>query len=204
MGFYLNKIFFVILYLYIQLKTKMSDGEVINADNENVQEVSYPLKVIYCPECSLPLEFCEFMPDSVTVRCKQWRDGNKDILESEGVDLSKLSLEPSGDKKRQKRGGKGKGLKAKAKKEPEKVRIAKVARAKRKFMTRVEGLGTFNVHLKKASKLFAQKFSCGSTVQGADSIMIQGDVTYEVIDLILDTWQQIDEEHIEDLGEVKK
>ena len=40
----------------------------------------------------MPLEFCEFMPDSVTVRCKQWRDGNKDILESEGVDLSKLSL----------------------------------------------------------------------------------------------------------------
>ena len=32
------------------------------------------------------------MPESVAVRCKQWIDENKDILESEGVDLSKLSL----------------------------------------------------------------------------------------------------------------
>ena len=32
------------------------------------------------------------MPESIAVRCKQWIDQNKDFLESEGVDLSKLSL----------------------------------------------------------------------------------------------------------------
>ena len=35
-------------------------------------------------------------------------------------------------------------MKLKAKKEPQMIKIAKVPRAKRKFMTRVEGLGTFS------------------------------------------------------------
>ena len=53
-----------------------------------------------------------------------------------------LLEETSGDKKRQKRGGKG-HLKTKVKKEPVVVKIARVPRAKRKFMTRVQGLGSF-------------------------------------------------------------
>ncbi|XP_078491855.1 density-regulated protein-like [Ciona intestinalis] len=166
--------------------------------------VSYPLKVIYCPECSLPLEYCEFMPEAVLAKCREWREKNLDVLEQEGVEMSSLTLdEPSGDKKRQKRGGRG-NLKAKQKKEPEVVRIAKIPRGKRKFMTRVQGLATFDVNLKKASKLFAQKFSCGSSVSASDEILIQGDVTDDLIILIVDTWNEIDEDHIEDLGEVKR
>nr|XP_002126234.1 density-regulated protein-like [Ciona intestinalis] len=168
------------------------------------KSVSYPLKVIYCPECSLPLEYCEFMPEAVLAKCREWREKNLDVLEQEGVEMSSLTLdEPSGDKKRQKRGGRG-NLKAKQKKEPEVVRIAKIPRGKRKFMTRVQGLATFDVNLKKASKLFAQKFSCGSSVSAADEILIQGDVTDDLIILIVDTWNEIDEDHIEDLGEVKR
>jgi len=48
----------------------------------------------------------------------------------------------SGDKKRQKRGGRG-NVKAKQKKEPDIVRLARIPRGKRKFVTRVTGLGTF-------------------------------------------------------------
>jgi len=165
-------------------------------------DVSYPIKVLYCGECSLPLEYCEFM--SNVQRCKIWRENNVDILESEGLDVSSLTLEDSkGDKKRQKRGGRG-NVKTKQKKEPEIIKVARVPRGKRKYVTRIQGLATFDVNLKKASKLFAQKFGSGSSVSGEDEIIIQGDVGDDVIDLILETWDQIDEDHVEDLGEVKK
>lgn len=48
-----------------------------------------------------------------------------------------------------------------------------------------------DISLKKASKLFAQKFSCGSSVSGDDEIIIQGDVTDDLIDLILETWNEV-------------
>lgn len=171
---------------------------------EPAKKITYPLKVFYCPECTLPLEYCEFMPEATRQRCKEWRERNTDILIAEGVDMEKLSLEEtSGEKKRQKRGGRG-NVKAKQKKEPEMVRIARIPRGKKKFVTRVQGLATFEVNLKKASKSFSQKFSCGSSVSGEDEIIIQGDVTDDLLDLIPEMWDQIDDDHIEDLGEVKK
>ena len=45
------------------------------------------------------------------------------------------------------------------------------------------------INLKKASKSFAQKFSCGSSVSGEDEIIVQGDVTDDLIDLILETYE---------------
>jgi len=46
-----------------------------------------------------------------------------------------------------------------------------------------------DVNLKKASKLFAQNFSCGSSVSGEDEIIVQGDVTDDLIALILDNYE---------------
>jgi len=49
-----------------------------------------------------------------------------------------------------------------------------------------------DVDLKKAAKLFANKFACGSSVtknnQGNDEIVVQGDVSDEIFDLILEHW----------------
>jgi len=65
-----------------------------------------------------------------------------------------------------------------------------VERNKRKHVTTVHGLEAFNVDLKKAAKLFAQKFATGSSVsknpQGEEEIVVQGDVTEEIIDMIAD------------------
>lgn len=184
----------------------MSDEELEETTSTRANEtktVSYPLKIVYCPECSLPLEFCEFMPESVLQHCKAWREKNHDLLEQEGVSLASLNLDDAAaDKKRQKRGGRG-NIKSKPKKEPDVVKLARIPRGKRKYVTRVTGLATFDINLKKASKLFAQKFSCGSSVSGEDEIIVQGDVTDELIDLILETFE-IDEDRIEDLGEVKR
>ena len=48
----------------------------------------------------------------------------------------------TGDKKRQKRGGRG-NIKSKPKKEPDFVKLARIPRGKRKYVTRVTGLATF-------------------------------------------------------------
>lgn len=46
------------------------------------------------------------------------------------------------------------------------------------------------VDLKKAAKLFATKFACGSSVtknpQGLDEIVVQGDVSGEIVEMIED------------------
>ena len=47
------------------------------------------------------------------------------------------------------------------------------------------------IDLKKASKSFAQHFSCGSSVTGDDEIVIQGDVSYDIIDFIQKKWPEV-------------
>lgn len=96
------------------------------------------------------------------------------------------------------------------------------------------------IDLKEAQRFFAQKFSCGASVTGEDEIIIQGDFTDDIIDVIQEKWPevsiwnmciyrnkllkqvpsvlvdnhnswnviifilQVDDDSIEDLGEVKK
>ncbi len=52
------------------------------------------------------------------------------------------------------------------------------------------------IDLKKASKSFAQHFSCGSSVTGDDEIVIQGDVSDDVIDFIQGKWPEVSKTHI--------
>lgn len=51
------------------------------------------------------------------------------------------------------------------------------------------------IDLKKAAKLFANKFATGSSVtknpQGLDEIVVQGDVSDDIFELIISTWQQV-------------
>lgn len=81
-----------------------------------------------------------------------------------------------------------------------------------------------DIDLKAASKFFAQKFACGSSLTGADEIVVQGDVKDDLIDLLAEKWPQvytvsssmdtricnmqyrlqIDEDTIEDLGDQKR
>ncbi|CAD6582754.1 MAG: Translation machinery-associated protein 22 [Cyphobasidiales sp. Tagirdzhanova-0007] len=70
-----------------------------------------------------------------------------------------------------------------------KVVIRRIERTKRKMTTSVHGLETFSVDLKKASKLFANKFATGASVSknaaGEDEIVIQGDVAFEVEEMLM-------------------
>ncbi|KAJ3087804.1 Translation machinery-associated protein 22 [Quaeritorhiza haematococci] len=132
----------------------------------------------------------------------------KELSES----LENASIEDADVEKKgaghQTRGGKGmprdesaKADKDKKKKATSKVIIKRVERTKRKCTISVQGLESFDVDLKKAAKLFATRFACGSSVtknpQGQDEIVVQGDVQDDIYDLIRDTYPQVPEEQIE-------
>ena len=169
--------------------------------------VKYPIKVQYCGNCSMPLEYCEYYPDQEG--CNKWLE--KNLPEK----FAALGLgNPEGDnkevegdedaKKRQKRGGKGM-VKAKKKEvEVDKHIILSIApRGKKKSVTVVQGLKTCGIELKVASKFFSQKFACSASITGDDEIVIQGDFKDDLFDLIPEKWPDVDEDWIEDIG-VKK
>ncbi|KAL8613999.1 hypothetical protein ACOMHN_023234 [Nucella lapillus] len=164
--------------------------------------VKYPFKVFYCGECTMPIEYCEYYVNYD--KCKEWLQKN---LPKE---FEKLSISKGGrgsrrgeeKKKRQTRGGKGL-MKAKKKVEPQGIRLWTASRGKKKKVTIVVGLASYEIDLKDASKFFASKFSCGSSVSGEDEIVIQGDVKDDMFDYLPEKWSQIDEDDIEDMGEKK-
>uniref|UniRef100_A0A3B4CW47 Density-regulated protein n=1 Tax=Pygocentrus nattereri TaxID=42514 RepID=A0A3B4CW47_PYGNA len=181
-------------------------------------DAKYPLKVLYCGGrqiFSLHFPYCEYMPEPA--KCRQWLEKNfPDVFarmtlgnapkQETGGGGGGGEVPPAGEeeeKKKQKRGGRGQ-IKQKKKTVPQKVTIAKIPRAKKKYVTRVCGLATFDIDLKEAQRFFAQKFSCGASVTAEDEIIIQGDFTDDIIDVIQEKWPEVDDDSIDDLGEVKK
>jgi density-regulated protein DRP1 len=73
------------------------------------------------------------------------------------------------------------------------VTIRVVDRTKRKRVTEISGLDSFQIDLKKASKLFSSKFACGSSITklatGIEEIHIAGDFADDVKLLIQDVFE---------------
>ncbi|CAJ0600291.1 unnamed protein product [Cylicocyclus nassatus] len=182
--------------------SESGDTAVVSLAPGPQPDVQYPLKVVYCGECSMPLEYCDY--SGITDKCRKWaEDHAPEALEG-------LEIAPEGEgeeKKHQKRGGKGtvKVNKVEKKKTATatKITLQREPRGK-KSVTVIRGLAGFEIDLKQASKLFAQKFACGSSVTGADEIVIQGDVKDDIFDMIPTKWPQVSEDMIEDLGDKKR
>ncbi|RKP09020.1 translation initiation factor SUI1, partial [Thamnocephalis sphaerospora] len=159
--------------------------------------------IVYCEVCSLPPEYCEF--GTTLAQCKQWLKDNHDEWFSQLYSGAEELPEASSAKEKKPAWG-GAGLKKKA--PVNKVTIKRIERNKRKHVTSIFGLHLFDVDLKKAAKMFANKFACGSSVtknnQGNDEIVVQGDVTDEVRELILSTWSKVTEDVVETVIEEKK
>lgn len=183
-------------------------------------EKPQPVRVLYCPICSLPAEYCEFGPDFE--KCKPWlikdapelypdlvREANEkeadkvsDQLQSVGIsDGGGAGSTASGDTSSSKKeevkrlpGGKIK------KKEKQEVIIEKVVRNKRKCITIVKGLDLFGVKLSDASKKLGKKFATGaSVVKGPtekEQIDVQGDISFDIVEFITDTWPDVPESAI--------
>ncbi|KAM6584669.1 hypothetical protein CsatB_011671 [Cannabis sativa] len=176
-------------------------------------EKPQPVRVLYCGVCSLPAEYCEFGPDFE--KCKPWLIQNApdlypDLIEesnSNEADKVTEKLQSTGISSR---GGDGAassaskpeevkrlpGGKIKKKEKPE-VIIEKVTRNKRKCITTVKGLELFGVKLSEASKKLGKKFATGaSVVKGPtekEQVDVQGDIAYDIVEFITDTWPDVPE-----------
>jgi density-regulated protein DRP1 len=68
------------------------------------------------------------------------------------------------------------------------VTIKWIERNKGKHVTSMHGLEAFGIDLKKAAKQFSSKFPTGSwltkNLQGLEEIVVQGDVSDEIVDII--------------------
>eukprot|EP01120_Amphizonella_sp_Union-15-10_P008513 TRINITY_DN3074_c0_g1_i1.p1 TRINITY_DN3074_c0_g1~~TRINITY_DN3074_c0_g1_i1.p1 ORF type:complete len:213 (+),score=61.95 TRINITY_DN3074_c0_g1_i1:102-740(+) len=163
----------------------------------------YPIEVEYCPECTLPPEFCEYDPNYE--RCKPWL--SKHYSSTLSSDASVVKAQP--EEKKENNTNKGQkatnAAKSKAsdedvqvlpggkikKKEAPSITITRVQRNKKKYITTVSGLASFGIKVTVASKLFRNKFSCGAS-QGKgdkDELTIQGDIRDDLVALILKEWK---------------
>ncbi|KAH8676328.1 translation initiation factor SUI1 [Xylariales sp. PMI_506] len=81
------------------------------------------------------------------------------------------------------------------------VTIKRVERNKRKYVTAVSGLEAFGLDLKKMAKEFGKKFATGSSVtkvpSGGEEIVVQGDVSDEIEEFLLEKYKDIPEDNIE-------
>ncbi|XP_027336481.1 translation machinery-associated protein 22 isoform X2 [Abrus precatorius] len=176
-------------------------------------EKPQPVRAMYCGVCSLPPEYCEFGSDFD--KCKPWLIQNvpdlyPDLLKeanekeadkvadklqstviSSGGSDGAASSAPKQEEVKRLPGGKIK------KKEKQEVVIEKVIRNKRKCITTVKGLELFGVKLSDASKKLGKKFATGaSVVKGPtekEQIDVQGDIAYDIVEFITETWPDVPE-----------
>ncbi|KAK5117714.1 Translation machinery-associated protein 22 [Meristemomyces frigidus] len=174
-----------------------------------------PKQVIYCGICSLPPEYCEY--GGTTKKCEDWLstthpDLHESLYASATEGLSNLSLDAQ---KRAEKDAQKKATKAAAAETREaerlansKVTIKRVERNKRKYVTEVSGLEQFGLDLKKVAKEFGKKFATGSSVtktaSGGEEITIQGDVSQDVEEWVLENHEEVPERNIELVEDRKK
>jgi density-regulated protein DRP1 len=89
-----------------------------------------------------------------------------------------------------------------------KVTIKRVERNKRKYVTAVIGLEAFGLENKKVAKDLGKKFATGASVtkvaSGGEEIVVQGDVSEEIEEFLLDKYNVIPEDNIELVEDKKK
>ncbi|KAJ3727912.1 density-regulated protein DRP1 [Lentinula raphanica] len=156
-----------------------------------------PVQVLYCGVCTFPVEYCEF--GSSLTRCKEWlhehdleaynKYYSEEALQAK---IGTLSLEAQSklekDTAKKEAKAEAKADAALKKKMASQVTIKRIERNKRKHVTSVHGLEAFGIDLKKAAKQFASKFATGASVtknpQGQEEIVVQGDVSDEILEMI--------------------
>jgi density-regulated protein DRP1 len=148
-----------------------------------------PRVVSYCPHCSMPTEYCQYGPQ-FKEKCLPHM---KSTLTEEELAraLGQASLEGGivdvGPKKSRVTTKEAAILETK-------IVIARIQRQKKKFDTSVLGLETVpGIKLEDAAKFFKKKFSCGASVgktaAGAPQVTIQGDVSLELPDRLMQEYK---------------
>lgn len=94
------------------------------------------------------------------------------------------------------------------KKASSRIILKRVERAKRKHVIVVTGLETFGLDLKKVAKDFGKKFACGSSVTksaaGQDEIVVQGDLSDDILEYIEEKYPDVPVDNIDQVEDKKK
>lgn len=166
--------------------------------------------VIYCGVCTLPPDYCEY--GGTVKKCQEWLEKNhaelyQQIWSPEALEAATAALSVEAQKRAAKDAQK-KTAKAEAAEQKNAslraksiVTVKRIERNKRKYVTSVSGLEAFGLDLKKVSKEFGKKFATGSSVtkvpSGGEEIVVQGDVSDEIEEFLLEKYKAIPEENIE-------
>ena len=163
--------------------------------------------------CSVPFNICTFPTAPLCsfstppeIRCP-----DSSYIEAINASLSTLSLDA---RKRAEKDSAKKEAKAAAaeardaeRKAEAMVYIKRVERNKRKYVTAVSGLEAHGHDLKKVAKDWGKKFATGSSVtktaSGTDEIVVQGDNSDDIFDLVVDT-MGVPEDNVECVEDKKK
>ncbi|SPN96692.1 related to density-regulated protein, translation initiation factor [Cephalotrichum gorgonifer] len=187
-------------------------------DGQSVEQSNDPgRKVVYCGVCTLPPEYCEY--GGTTQKCQEWLEANhpemyERIWSTESLEAATASLSVEAQERAQK-DAKKKAAKAETalQRQADKlatsvVVIKRIERNKKKYVTAVSGLEAFGLDLKKLSKEFGKKFATGSSVtkmpSGGEEIVVQGDVSPEIEELLLDHYKEIPKKNIQFVDDKKR
>ncbi|RKF61080.1 Translation machinery-associated protein 22 [Erysiphe neolycopersici] len=175
--------------------------------------------IIYCGGATIPqiTLYCEF--GGTVKKCQEWlrkthEEMYNKLWSAEALSAATSSLSIDAQKRAEKDAQK-KALKAEAAEAKlaaivasSKVTIKRVERSKRKYVTVVIGLEAFSLENKKVAKDFGKKFATGSSVtktaSGGEEIVVQGDLSEEIEEFILEKYPAIPEDNIELVEDKKK
>jgi len=176
------------------------------------------IQTVYCGVCTLPPEYCEF--GGTTKKCEEWLKANhpdlhqkiysQDAALAAGVATLSVAAQERAEKDAAKKAAKASAAEEREaeKRATSKVLIKRIERNKRKYVTAVQGLELFNMDLKKVAKDFGKKFATGASVTkipgGGEEITLQGDLTGEIEDYLMEAYEEIPEDNIEIVHEKKK
>ncbi|VUC33820.1 unnamed protein product [Clonostachys rosea] len=189
------------------------------ADSEQPEISSEPQSrhVTYCGVCTLPPEYCEY--GGTVKKCQDWLQENHPALygriwSPEALEAATAALSVDAQKRAardaQKKTAKAEAAEAKQADKLAKsvITIKRIERNKKKFVTAVIGLEAFGLELKKVAKDLGKKFATGSSVtkvpSGGEEIVVQGDVSDELHDFLLEKYKDIPEDNIELVDDKKK
>lgn len=174
--------------------------------------------VVYCGVCTLPPEYCEF--GGKAKKCEEWLQKNhpemhQKLYSEEAIAANLSTLSVSARERAAKDAAKkeAKALAAESRdqerKAASKIQIKRVERNKRKYVTVISGLEAHGLENKKIAKELGKKFATGSSVTknpaGMEEITVQGDVSDDVMEWLVDVHgEKVPEDNIEFIEDKKK
>ena len=121
---------------------------------------------LYCIHCTLPLEYCYKTEKCLAYWKEEHPDAETKELSQEYKKPKKINLQE------EKKGGQ--------------IVVTISIRGKKKHITTITGLEAHDVDMKSFAKSLAKKFACACSAN-ATEVIVQGDLTFEIEDILKET-----------------